>query len=111
MPMVNAHDAGIDISDKEHIVYLPENVCKERVRKFGAMTCHLQAIVVLLKEYLTQKVAMERTGIYWKRLISMLVKEGFEVYLVNSKSIKNVSGKKTGEDDAMWIQKLQPVTQ
>ena len=49
---------------------------------------------------------MESTGVYWKRLISMLVKEGFEVYLVNSKGIKNVSGRKTGEDDAMLIQKL-----
>ena len=106
MPMVNAHDAGINISNKEHIVDVPENVCKERVKKFGAMTCHLQSIVILLKECLTQTVAIESTGVYWKRLISMLVKEGFEVYLVNSKSIKNVSGKKTGEDDAMLIQKL-----
>ena len=106
MPMIHAHAAGIDISDKEHVVAVPENACKDRVRKFGAMTCNLQAIVLWLKECLIQTVAMESTGVYWKPLFSLLVKEGFEVYLVNSRNIKNVSGRKTDEDDAMWIQKL-----
>ena len=106
MPMIHAHAAGIDISDTEHVVAVPENACKDRVRKFGAMTCHLQAIILWLRECLIQTVAMESTGVYWKPLFSLLVKEGFEVYLVNSKNIKNVSGRKTDEDDAMWIQKL-----
>ena len=106
MEMVHAHAAGIDISDKEHVVAVPENICKDRVRKFGAMTCDLQLIVLWLKECLIETVAMESTGVYWKPLFSVLVQEGFEVYLVNSKTIKNVSGRKTDEDDAMWIQKL-----
>ena len=49
---------------------------------------------------------MENTGVYWKPLFSLLVREGFEVYLVNSKTVKNVSSRKTDEDDAMWIQKV-----
>jgi transposase len=106
MEMVHAHAAGIDISDTEHVVAVPENICKERVRKFGAMTCDLQLIVLWLKECLIRTVAMESTGVYWKPLFSVLVRAGFEVYLVNSKSVKNVSGRKTDEDDAMWIQKL-----
>ncbi len=106
MEMVHAHAAGIDISDTEHVVAVPENICKDRVRKFGAMTCDLRLIVQWLKECLIQTVAMESTGVYWRPLFSMLVREGFEVYLVNSKTIKNVSGRKTDEDDAMWIQKL-----
>jgi len=106
MPLVHAHAAGIDISDKEHVVAVPENICKDRVRKFGAMTCDLKLIAVWLKECQIETVAMESTGVYWKPLFSLLVQEGFEVYLVNSKTIKNVSGRKTDEDDAMWIQKL-----
>src|SRR5664279_3711184 len=106
MPMIHVNAAGIDISDKEHVVAVPENICKDRVRKFGAMTCDLQLIVLWLKECLIETVAMESTGVYWKPLFSRLVQEGFEVYLVNSKTIKNVSGRKTDEDDAMWIQKL-----
>lgn len=106
MEMVHAHAAGIDISDTEHVVAVPENICKDRVRKFGAMTCDLESIVLWLKECLIRTVAMESTGVYWKPLFSVLVRAGFEVYLVNSKSVKNVSGRKTDEDDAMWIQKL-----
>jgi transposase len=106
MALVNPHAAGIDISDKEHVVAVPENACKERVRKFGAMTCDLLSIVAWLKECLIETVAMESTGVYWKPLFSVLVREGFEVYLVNSKHVKNVTGRKTDEDDAMWIQKL-----
>ena len=106
MEMVHAHAAGIDISDTEHVVAVPENICKDRVRKFGAMTCDLQLIVLWLKECLIRTVAMESTGVYWKPLFSVLVRAGFEVYLVNSKTVKNVSGRKTDEDDAMWIQKL-----
>jgi transposase len=51
-------------------------------------------------------VAMESTGIYWKPLFGLLVKSDFEVFLVNSRQIRNVSGRKNDEDDAMWIQKL-----
>lgn len=106
MEMVHTHAAGIDISDTEHVVAVPENICKDRVRKFGSMTCDLQLIVLWLKQCLIETVAMESTGVYWKPLFSVLVQEGFEVYLVNSKTIKNVSGRKTDEQDAMWIQKL-----
>jgi transposase len=106
MPLVNAHAAGIDISDKEHVVAVDENICADRVRKFGAMTCDLQSIAAWLKECNIETVAMESTGVYWKPLFSILLQEGFEVHLVNSKHVKNVTGRKTDQDDAMWIQKL-----
>jgi transposase len=49
---------------------------------------------------------MESTGVYWKPLFSLLNKKGLEVYLVNARQVKNVTGRKTDEDDAMWLQKL-----
>jgi transposase len=49
---------------------------------------------------------MESTGVYWKPLFCILLQQGFEVYLVHSKHVKNVTGRKTDQDDAMWIQKL-----
>jgi transposase len=106
MPLVNEHAAGIDISDNEHVVAVPESIYSERVRKFGAMTCDLKLLVAWLKACFIETVAMESTGVYWRPLFSLLVSEGFEVYLVNSKHVKNVTGRKTDEDDAMWIQKL-----
>ena len=106
MPLVNAYSAGIDVGDTEHVVAIPEGIDKERVKKFGTMTCHLEEIVAWLQCCNIQTVAMESTGVYWKPLFTMLVINGFEVYLVNSRHVKNVTGRKTDEDDAMWIQKL-----
>lgn len=106
MPLVNPFSAGIDIGDKIHAVAVPEGFAQERVRVFGTMTCDLLEIVSWLKECNVVTVAMESTGIYWKPLFALLVREGFEVHLVNSRHVKNVSGRKNDEDDAMWIQKL-----
>jgi transposase len=106
MSLVNPNAAGIDIGDTEHVVAVPEGRDRERVKKFGTMTCDLEAIVLWLKVCLIETVAMESTGVYWKPLFAMLVRNGFEVYLVNSRHVKNVTGRKTDEDDAMWMQKL-----
>lgn len=106
MPLVNPYSAGIDVGDTEHVVAIPEGMTRERVKKFGTMTCDVQSIIAWLKSYSIVTVAMESTGVYWKPLFTMLVQSGFEVYLVNSKHVRNVTGRKTDEDDAMWIQKL-----
>src|SRR5205823_562326 len=79
---------------------------KEPVRSFGAFTCDLQAIVQWLKQCHIDTVAMESTGVYWKPLYALLITEGFEVYLVNAKQTKNVSGRKNDMSDAAWIQML-----
>jgi transposase len=106
LPLVNPNAAGIDVGDCIHAVAVPEGRDELRVRTFGAMTCDLHAIVEWLHSCNVDTVAMESTGIYWKPLFGLLVKSDFEVFLVNSKQIRNVSGRKNDEDDAMWIQKL-----
>jgi transposase len=70
------------------------------------MTCDMQAIAQWLKECSVTTVAMESTGVYWKPLFSYLVREGFEVFLVNARNVKNVSGRKSDHSDAAWLQKL-----
>ncbi|WP_121357296.1 IS110 family RNA-guided transposase [Flavisolibacter nicotianae] len=106
LPLVHANAAGIDIGDTFHAVAVPEGRDEQRVRTFGSMTCDLLAIAGWLKQCNIDTVAMESTGVYWKPLFGVLIKEGFEVYLVNSRHVRNVSGRKNDEDDAMWIQRL-----
>lgn len=106
MPVVNHMAAGIDVGDTIHVAALPEGISDERVRTFGSMTCDLLELIAWLKKYKIISVAMESTGVYWRVLFSLLVKEGFEVHLVNSRHVKNVTGRKNDEDDAMWLQKL-----
>jgi transposase len=51
---------------------------------------------------------MESTGIYWVVLYLLLEAAGLDPYLVNARDVKNVTGRKKEDTDAMWIQKLHP---
>ncbi|RYZ28579.1 MAG: IS110 family transposase, partial [Sphingobacteriales bacterium] len=106
LPLVRLNAAGIDIGDTFHAVAVPEGRDDVLVRTFGSMTCDLLDIAQWLHKCGVDTVAMESTGVYWKPLFGLLIKEGFEVYLVNSQQVRNVTGRKTDEDDAVWIQKL-----
>ena len=46
--------------------------------------------------------AMEATGIYWITLLELLDQRGFEVQLVNSRSTRQVSGRKSDVLDCQW---------
>lgn len=106
LPVVNANAAGIDVASTMHTVAVGPGADKVNVREFGAFTEDLYQIASWLKDCGVTTVAMESTGVYWKQLYLVLVEHGFEVALVNAYHVKNVSGKKTDEEDAMWIQKL-----
>lgn len=106
MALLNPNAAGIDIGDTIHAVAVPSGRDVESVRTFGAFTCDLMEIVLWLKKCCIETVAMESTGVYWKNLFNMLVQNGIEVYLVNARHTRNISGKKTDESDAAWIQRL-----
>ena len=106
LSIVNPHAAGIDIGDKGHSVAVSPAVDPEPVRNFKAMTCDLEAIAAWLKACGVTTVAMESTGVYWTPLFNLLTKAGFEVFLVNARNVRNVTGRKTDESDAAWLQKL-----
>jgi len=106
LPVINPMVAGIDVSDTEMMVAFPINSEQLEVRPFGCFTRDLYSIATCLKEYGITSVAMESTGVYWVPLFLLLQEKGFEVYLVNAKHTKNVTGRKDDESDAEWIQKL-----
>lgn len=104
--IVNKNAAGIDISDKEHVVAVSAECCHDNVRTFASFTCDLEQIATWLKLCSVNTIAMESTGVYWIPLFLLLQEHGFEVCLVNAKHVKNVTGKKNDMSDAAWIQKL-----
>lgn len=106
MAMLNPNAAGIDIGSTEHWVAVPEGRDAEKVRRFSAFTCDLHQIARWLKNCGITTIAMESTGIYWLNLFLLLEDYDFEVFLVNARNVKNVSGRKTDMSDAEWIQKL-----
>lgn len=103
--LMNPSAAGIDIGDTEHYIAV-ESIDGHEVRRYDAFTLDLCDIVKWLTSIGITSVAMESTGIYWLPLYLMLEEAGLEVYLVNAKSTKNVTGRKKDDSDAVWIQKL-----
>src|SRR6185436_10695954 len=52
-----------------------------------------------------EHIAMEATGVYWKPVWHVL--EGhFELVLANAQHVKNVPGRKSDVNDAMWLADL-----
>jgi transposase len=49
---------------------------------------------------------MEATGVYWIPLFELLDQHGFEVQLVNSRSTRQVTGRKSDVLDCQWIWQL-----
>lgn len=104
--LINPDAAGIDISSREHYVAVPKDRDKDSVKKFGTFTEDLHAIAGWLKTCRIKTVAMESTGVFWVQLFLVLEEYGFEVFLVNARHVKNVSGRKTDVKDCQWIQQL-----
>jgi len=106
LKQINLNAAGIDIGDTEIWVCVPEDRDETPVQCFGTFTCDLHAIAAWLKACGVDTVAMESTSIYWVPLYELLEAQGFEVYLVNARDVKNVSGRKSDIWDSQWLQQL-----
>jgi transposase len=104
-PLVRPNAAGIDVGSRVHYVaVMPELGLP--VRSFGCTTEELRSLAQWLKQCGVQTVALEATGVYWIPLVEMLEDHGFEVYLVDARQTRNVSGHKSDVKDGRWIQKL-----
>jgi transposase len=106
IPVFNHHAAGIDIGDTIQCVAVGDGNGGHEVKTTTGFTCDLHEIVNYLVEKEVTTAAMESTGIYWLALYLMLEEAGIDVFLVNAKHVKNVTGRKKDDTDAIWIQKL-----
>lgn len=104
--LIRPNAAGIDIASEVHYVSVPEDRDNPSVRKFGSFTEDLHKMAEWLKQCNVDTVAMESTGIYWVQPYLILEEYGFDVYLVNARHIKNVSGRKSDVQDCQWIRQL-----
>lgn len=75
-------------------------------RTFSTTTDGLEALRVWLSECRCTHVAMEATGVYWTPILRILGDGEFELIVVNAAHFKNVPGRKTDMNDAMWLADL-----
>ena len=105
---VHPHAGGVDVGATSHFVGVPPGSDPEGqdVREFEAFTCGLHCLVAWLRLCGVTTVAMESTGVYWIPLFELLEAEGFEVFLVEARHVKNVPGRKSDVRDCQWLQQL-----
>jgi transposase len=106
LPVFNAHAAGIDVGDTLHYVAISNGSGGHDVKTTCAFTSDLKEIVSYLQAHGITTAALESTGIYWLPLYLLLEEAGIEPYLVNAAHVKNVTGRKKDDTDAIWLQKL-----
>src|ERR1700733_911101 len=109
LPEPVADAAGIDLGATEIWAAVPPERCQLSIRRFGAFTQDLKALVAWLVECGIRTVAMEATGVYWIPLHQLLSDANVEVCLVNARHVKNVPGRKSDVRDCQWLQYLHSV--
>jgi transposase len=76
------------------------------VRNFGTTTRELMALSDWLSGEGATHIAMEATGVYWKPVWHILSDGEFTLVLANAAHVKNVPGRKTDVNDAVWLADL-----
>ena len=101
--------AGIDIGGANHYVAVPldrVSTGEHAVREFGPHTEDLNALADWLVSCRIDTVALESTGVYWIALYDLLQARGFQVWLVDAKSVRHVKARKSDVLDCQWLQQL-----
>ena len=109
MEVIHERVAGLDVHKKSVVacVRLKSGTKVQRERRsFETTTEALEALLAWLEEMDCTHVAMEATGVYWRPVWTILSDGDFELVLANAAHIKNVPGRKTDMNDAMWIADL-----
>jgi len=102
--------AGLDVH-KDNVVACARiasadgSKATQDVRTFGTTTSALLELSTWLEEHQCTHVVMEASGVYWKPVWHVL--EGsFELVLANAQHVRNVPGRKSDVNDAMWLSDL-----
>jgi len=100
--------AGLDVH-KETVVACTRVVTGGRVETevhtFGTTTAGLLELSDWLSAHGCTHAAMESTGVYWKPVWHVLA-DSFELVLANAGHVRNVPGRKSDVNDAMWLADL-----
>src|SRR5260221_2877178 len=109
MELLHRRCCGLDVH-KETVVaclrLVSDGKVTTEVRTFQTTTADLLRLSEWLAANGCTHVAMEATGVYWKPVWHILDDGEFELVLANAAHVKNVPGRKTDVNDAMWLAEL-----
>lgn len=109
MELLHQRCAGLDVH-KETVVagvrLSIEGKVITEVKTFATTTQGLLALSDWLSEHDCTHAAMEATGVYWKPVWHVLSDGEIDLILANAAHVKNVPGRKTDVNDAVWLAEL-----
>lgn len=115
MEIVYERVAAIDVHKKQITVAVRTpgsgpGQRRQQVRKYATFYAALREMTAWLVAEQVTHVAMEATGVYWRPVFHALAEaEGLEILLCNAHHVKNVPGRKTDANDAVWLAELLEV--
>jgi transposase len=105
--------AGIDIGKAEVMVTIRvpsetrEGGRQQETRKFGTTRRELLALADWLRAWQVERAGMESTSDYWKPVLFLLEREGFDCLLYQASQVKALPGRpKTDKLDSAWLAKI-----
>lgn len=108
MKVLHRRCAGLDVHKDEVVAcvrVVKRSKATHEVRRFSTTTRGLLELAEWVQANECSHVAMEATGVYWKPVWHIL--EGHaELVLANAAHIRNVPGRKSDVNDAVWISDL-----
>jgi len=109
MELLHRRCCGLDVHKDTVVACLrlvSDGKVTTEVRTFQTTTADLLRLSEWLAANGCTHVAMEATGVYWKPVWHILDDGEFELVLANAAHVKNVPGRKTDVNDAMWLAEL-----
>jgi transposase len=101
--------AGLDVHKETVVACVRVTVGRKTTREcrtFATTTEGLLALLAWLTQSRCTHVAMAATGVYWKPVWNILSDGDLSLILANAAHVKQVPGRKTDMNDAMWIADL-----
>ena len=105
--------AGIDIGKAGVMVTVrvPSETRKggrqQETREFGATRRELLALADWLRAWQVERAGMESTSDYWKPVLFLLEREGFDCLLYQASQVKALPGRpKTDKLDSVWLARI-----
>jgi transposase len=109
MEVMHRRVAGLDVHKATIVACVRIGAGKKLTRECRTVettTDGLLGLLAWLAECRCSHVAMEATGVYWMPVWKILSEGDFELVVANASHIKNVPGRKSDMNDAMWIADL-----
>jgi transposase len=105
--------AGIDIGKAEIMVTIRvpsrarAGARQQETRKFGTIRKELLALTDWLRAWQVERAGMESTSDYWKPVLFLLEREGFDCLLYQASQVKALPGRpKTDKLDSVWLARI-----